>query len=360
MGKHFFAGNNTSVGFYSYFDHILNPYEANKIYILKGGPGVGKSSFMKKLGRFFKTKDAAIEYIHCSTDANSLDGIHIPEYKLLVVDGTSPHVIEPKLPGLVDEILDFARFLDRDLLQEYREQIIKTNKEKTELYKSGYRYLEMAGIILNETSSIYMNGINLENKHNIEKELIGDLDKLISNYKLGGLSGRVRKMFADSYTPNGYVTYINKLCKEKEVWQIICPVYDYRANLLETIVSNLILKGFNVEGYYMPLFPDKLQHVYIKELGLMIATSNSQDTLKDVKVDKSYPLYKCLNEDILKAYETEIDINKELVNRLLDKGMNQFKEAKSKHEILEKIYIKSMKFDKVDLLYENIISNYEE
>lgn len=48
--KHVFAGSNSSKGFYSYFDYIINPDDAKRIYILKGGPGIGKSSFMKKFG----------------------------------------------------------------------------------------------------------------------------------------------------------------------------------------------------------------------------------------------------------------------------------------------------------------------
>ena len=42
-----FPGGNTANGFYSFFDYII-PNDVNRIFCLKGGPGVGKSSFMKK------------------------------------------------------------------------------------------------------------------------------------------------------------------------------------------------------------------------------------------------------------------------------------------------------------------------
>ncbi|MBP7279275.1 MAG: ATPase, partial [Sedimentibacter sp.] len=89
--KHIFAGNNTSEGFFSYFDYLLKPEEAEHIYILKGGPGVGKNRFMKKFADEMEKKNYSIEYIHCSSDNASLDGILIPELKILIVDGTSPH-----------------------------------------------------------------------------------------------------------------------------------------------------------------------------------------------------------------------------------------------------------------------------
>ena len=45
--KEFFAASNSSTGFVSYFDVIFNPKSYEKIFILKGGPGTGKSHFMK-------------------------------------------------------------------------------------------------------------------------------------------------------------------------------------------------------------------------------------------------------------------------------------------------------------------------
>ena len=47
--RHMFPGGNTYKGFYSYYDYILPQEKANKIIILKGGPGVGKSTFMRHI-----------------------------------------------------------------------------------------------------------------------------------------------------------------------------------------------------------------------------------------------------------------------------------------------------------------------
>ena len=44
--RHMFPGGNTSQGFFSYYDYILGQEEANRIICIKGGPGVGKSTFM--------------------------------------------------------------------------------------------------------------------------------------------------------------------------------------------------------------------------------------------------------------------------------------------------------------------------
>ena len=71
--KHYFVCANSAKGFQNFFSSNLKGL--NKIYILKGGPGTGKSSLMKKIGSTLEEKNYPIEYIHCSSDPDSLDGI---------------------------------------------------------------------------------------------------------------------------------------------------------------------------------------------------------------------------------------------------------------------------------------------
>lgn len=88
--RHMFPGGNTSLGFFSYYDYILSQEEAARIIIIKGGPGVGKSTFMKKIANEMAEIGYDLEYMHCSSDNNSLDGVVIPEIKVALVDGTAP------------------------------------------------------------------------------------------------------------------------------------------------------------------------------------------------------------------------------------------------------------------------------
>ena len=45
---HLFAGGNTSQGFYSCFEDILPKERRKRMFYLKGGPGVGKSTLMRR------------------------------------------------------------------------------------------------------------------------------------------------------------------------------------------------------------------------------------------------------------------------------------------------------------------------
>ena len=92
----YFLGANSVKGFASLYDKLIDETKANALYILKGGAGCGKSTLMKIVGERLEEHGLLVEYIHCSGDPDSLDGILIPEKKTAVVDGTAPHGEETK------------------------------------------------------------------------------------------------------------------------------------------------------------------------------------------------------------------------------------------------------------------------
>lgn len=86
----FFLGVNTPQGFVSRFDRISDKTGGWRTFIIKGGPGSGKSTLMKKIAEELKGED--LELIHCSSDFNSLDAVICPARKFAIADGTAPHV----------------------------------------------------------------------------------------------------------------------------------------------------------------------------------------------------------------------------------------------------------------------------
>jgi len=91
--KKVFPGGNTSQGFYSFYNYILGP-EGKKMFILKGGPGVGKSTFIKQVAKVMLDKGYDLEFHYCSSDNDALDGVVIPKLKIAVIDGTAPHAAD--------------------------------------------------------------------------------------------------------------------------------------------------------------------------------------------------------------------------------------------------------------------------
>ena len=91
----FFVGANSGDGFQNLFSRVVDLEDTYDLMVLKGGPGVGKNTFMREIGRTMETAGTTVEYLWCSGDPGSLDGVVLPELRCAVVDGTSPHAAAP-------------------------------------------------------------------------------------------------------------------------------------------------------------------------------------------------------------------------------------------------------------------------
>ena len=91
MNTSYFLGANTADGFVSRFDQLHTDRRVKKLVILKGGPGCGKSTFMKALRETAAGLGADTESCPCASDPGSLDALVIPALGLAFVDGTAPH-----------------------------------------------------------------------------------------------------------------------------------------------------------------------------------------------------------------------------------------------------------------------------
>ena len=127
-----FVASNSSKGFLCYYQERFGDEKMDRVYILKGGPGTGKSRFMRTVAEFAAAQGWEVEYMYCSSDADSLDAIilsHDGEH-VAVLDGTAPHVWEANLPGVREEIVNLGEFWRREELLGQKEEIIKRNDEK--------------------------------------------------------------------------------------------------------------------------------------------------------------------------------------------------------------------------------------
>ena len=98
-----FFGTSTINGPVNYIDNITE--NLDKRYFIKGRPGTGKSTFLKKLSAELKNGGFDVEEYYCSFDKQSLDMVVSRELLFCVFDSTAPHEKFPKMEN--DEILDF-------------------------------------------------------------------------------------------------------------------------------------------------------------------------------------------------------------------------------------------------------------
>ena len=72
--RRYFPGANTGRGFIGHFESIVPPWsEPHYTYVLKGGPGVGKSTLMKKCAAIARANGFTVEEFRCASDPESFD-----------------------------------------------------------------------------------------------------------------------------------------------------------------------------------------------------------------------------------------------------------------------------------------------
>lgn len=128
-------------------DYILNLTDKlNKRYFIKGRPGTGKSTIMKKIVKKANENKFNTIVYHCALDPKSLDMVIIPKLNLCIFDSTSPH--EYFASKISDETLDvYEKAVNKNTDEKF--------KEKLSLIENRYKYFtKRANIALKEVKTL--------------------------------------------------------------------------------------------------------------------------------------------------------------------------------------------------------------
>lgn len=151
----FFAASNSADGFKNYYGECFE--RVDRLFIIKGGPGTGKSTLMRRIANMAEARGGSVERYFCSSDHTSLDGVilDLGGERVGVIDGTFPHPYIERLPGLREEIINTGRFWDRKILKKNSDRIRELSQKKGERYNTAYAYLRACGN-LNEVYNSYV------------------------------------------------------------------------------------------------------------------------------------------------------------------------------------------------------------
>ena len=337
--RHMFPGGNTSKGFYSFYRYILSQEDANRIICIKGGPGTGKSSLMNKVATNFLNEGYSVEYQHCSSDNNSLDGVVIPALKVAILDGTSPHVVDPVNPGAVDEILNMGDCWNVDGFAAHKKDVIDTNKEIGKTFKRAYRFFAAAKAVHDDITT-FNNAALQQAKINKLKE---DLANNFFTSKVSNV-GNDRHLFATAFTPNGIITYVDTLYQNYEtVYVLNGDSGTGKSDILKYLAEMALSRGLNVELYHDPLIPERIEHILIPGRSLAFITSNEINEKKFEGTQIYMSDY--MNTNTILRNKSEVDIDKVYFKDLINKGLTTIASAKLLHDELETYYVPNMNFD---------------
>ena len=333
MNTQWFLGANTADGFISRFQTLQEDPRIKKLIILKGGPGCGKSTFMKKLRKTAVSLGADTESYPCSSDPSSLDGLLILPMGLAIVDGTAPHVLEPRLCGCDAVYLNLGCFYDTQKIPDERQALEALRIKNQALYPAAYAHLRAARE-LKLCAKASVKEMDQKGLYALTRGLMQEL--LLSS---SGHS-RVQEVFLHTFTPAGE---INLLDTVHSVCSTIVAIEDplgAGSMLFERLKNHYLHAGYDCITLLSPLFPGTIEGLLVPEVNTAFITCEKGQDDASVTVNLS----RCYHFS-----DSAISLL-EAANDHCTQAISLLKEAKQLHDEIEAIYRPYVSFEGLDLL----------
>ena len=325
----YFAASNSSEGFCSYYSDVFSPEKFYKIYVIKGGSGTGKSFFMKEIAKCAESKGFSVRYIYCSSDAESLDGIIINEQKIAILDGTFPHIYEPKYIGALESFVNLAEFLDEKLLTSSRKLIENISLEKHRGFERVYRELKSYREISENIVDIVAPCLKIEKMKKYAKRFTDGINKgenneehlLTRSIGMRGLSS------FDTYFENAKIYY---------------EINDYFESahfMMREIYSLMKERGANLRVSNNPIIKERLDALCETDSGLTFEINNRFDD-----EGRSINMKRFVDVDAIGKIRHEYRSLVRVRDNILSLVLDEFENIKKYHFILEEIYGSAMDF----------------
>ena len=332
--RHLFPGSNTGDGFMGFFDNLHA--KAHRTVILKGGPGVGKSTLMADTGAHFERQGMDVSYYHCSGDPDSLDAVLAPAAGFLILDGTAPHIVDPKYPGARDGILNLGACLDEKQLSSQAEEIEGLNREISGCYAQAYRYLRAARAVRSDAAAVYDAALSPKDRRDIEGALLSLLP--------AGPEGDATHLFAGAITWKGVLRQTDSILTDTVYCLNVPWGFDAHALLLP-LWSRASQAGVRRMAYHDPLDAEAIAHI---QAGGAVFTT-------EVMLDAP-SFAPQLDAAVLRREASRLAIARATYDLTLDQAVEALAAAKRKHDSLERYYIDAMDYARLNEIRQEFLS----
>jgi len=332
----YFGGGNGARGFVNYFGAVTKGIE--RLYILKGGSGCGKNSLMRKVVAEAERRGEAAERVYCASDPNSLDGVILRERGVGVLDGTAPHELAPRIPGVMDNLVDLGEYWDTAALRKHSNEIKALYGLKKECYSRAYALLAAAGKLRAGRQRLLGDAV-LYGK--LSAAVRRTAEKLCKGGK-GGVQLRPRTAFGGTgltVAPN----YGGRL------WAIRDP-YDLKGVYLRQLLAACFEQGGGVTLSPDATDPKSIEALRIDAAGALFAADDTAEAEHVVNMERF------ADKNAIAAHRQKLRFLAKAEARLKAAAAESMAEARRHHLSLEALYIPTMDFGRVDARTEKVIT----
>lgn len=326
-----FAAANSGEGFVSFYDGIFDRPLLKKRYIIKGGPGTGKSSFMREVACDAERRGMSVAYYRCSSDPDSLDGI-IVDGRIAMLDGTAPHTMDCELPGARDEIVNLGEFWDGDRLAERYNDIVSFSALKGNSYQKAYRFLSAAMEVEQINRELAFPSLRREKLRGAVVRACREIPDGSGFHLTPGLM--------DSFGMKGRVS-LDTYERQAKRLMVIEDAYQTGSAYLSLLIEQARKKECPVRVSYQPLSPSLPNAVLFEESGDCFVLGRRGEREPDGRIN----MRRFVDADAIRSVKSEIRVNGRLREALVDSAIEALAEAGRYHFELETIYVSCMDFE---------------
>ncbi len=333
MENALFVGGNTAAGFVGYYPELMR--HARRAVILKGGPGVGKSTLMRKAAALLRQRGHNVSCFVCSGDPDSLDAVWDADEALLLADGTAPHTLDPAVPGARESICNLGVCLDEKLLTAQAEDLEKLTRSISADYARATRYLQAAAQLRADADAVCQAAA--------APDCMNVLTKDILTHVQDTPSGERWDLFAQAITCKGVVQRLDAVLTERTVC-LELPFGMSAQPVFDALCSYGRLHQLALTVYHDPMDSGKTAHLRLG--GTVITTAFLMDV----------PRYEPeLDKTVLQQNGDRLSFDRAGYELLLHQAVDVLAQAKEKHDALEARYMAAMRYDRLGELQQALL-----
>lgn len=331
-----FPGAMGPEGFISCFDHLLPEPDIRRMLILKGGPGVGKSTFMRRVHASLCAEGQPSTLYFCSGDPDSLDAVAVPHLGLLILDGTAPHVVDPIIPGARDNIINLGDHLNEAAMRPRLSHTRACMEDHAACSRRARACLRAANALARDNAATAASILDPVKLAHMTRALIHTV--LGTDRPAPGASPSVRPIITDAVTPKGELCFIGENAQPRVIRLVHHWAMDPTC-ILRDLSAAVRAAGYSVEEHLCVTSPGSLLHLSIPALSTLVTTS---DLLPS---EQTFDFSACLSAGSLLRHECALEQGRAGIKLHLHRAVSALAQAKQLHDELETFYVPNMDFD---------------